>query len=70
MVRDKNLGGGGGVMPMVRTLHEFLVGVLLEEGIVANRPGEVVDHQLNNRLDLILCIARVEADSFVLDRLR
>jgi hypothetical protein len=41
------------------TLQKLLAGVLLEEGLVRNRAGEVVNHQLQNRLDLLLGVAGV-----------
>jgi hypothetical protein len=48
------------------TLQELLAGILLEEGLVHNGAGEVVDHQLQNRLDLLLGVAGVVCKSVVL----
>lgn len=41
------------------TFQKLLAGILLKEGLVYNRSREVVNHQLQNRLDLLLAIAGV-----------
>lgn len=48
------------------TLEELLAGVLLEEGIVLHWAVEVVDHEQENWLDLLLGIASVVRESGVL----
>lgn len=44
-------------VPKLHTLHELLIGVLLKEGIVADRPREVINHQLHDGLYLLLGVA-------------
>lgn len=58
----KKRGGG----PKLHTLHELLVGVLLEEGVVADGPREVINHKLHDGFNLFLRIARVKGNGFVL----
>ena len=41
------------------TFQKLLAGVLLEECFVDNRLGKVINHELEDRLDLIFGIARV-----------
>ena len=41
------------------TLQELLAGVLAEEGVVNNRAVEVVDHELEDGLDVVLGVAGV-----------
>lgn len=48
------------------TLHELLASILLEERLVRNGGGEVVDHELQDRLDLVLSIPRIVRQSRVL----
>lgn len=49
-----------------RTLHELLTSVLLEKGLVDDRTGEVIDHKVDNRLNLVLSITGVVGNSGVL----
>ena len=44
---------------MCLTLQELLAGVLAEEGVVNNRAVEVVDHELEDGLDVVLGVAGV-----------
>jgi hypothetical protein len=48
------------------TLQKLLAGILLEESLVDNRAGKIVDHQLQNRLDLFLAISRVVCKTCIL----
>lgn len=41
------------------TLKELFTGILLEEGFVRNRTGQVVDHEAKNRLDFILAVTSI-----------
>lgn len=51
------------------TLEELFAGILLEEGLVDNWAGEVVDHQLQDRLDLLLGVAGVVCKGSILIKL-
>lgn len=48
------------------TLQELLAGVLAEEGVVLDRTVEVVDHELEDGLDLLLGVASVGGKSSIL----
>jgi len=48
------------------TLHEFLAGIFAEECIVDDRSGEVVHHELEDRLNVLLCVAGIMCQSGVL----
>ena len=48
------------------TLEELFAGILLEECFVDNGAGQIVDHEMENRLNLLLCVASVVRDSLVL----
>lgn len=48
------------------TFHELLACVLLEEGIVDNGAVEVVEHEEEDGLDLLLGVARVVRESSIL----
>lgn len=48
------------------TLQELLAGILLEEGFVNNGASEVVNHELNNRLNLLFRITGIVGKSLVL----
>jgi hypothetical protein len=50
-------------------LEELFAGILLEEGLVDNWAGEVVDHQLQNGLDLLLGVAGVVCKGSILIKL-
>lgn len=54
---------------MTLTLEKLLAGILLKEGLVDNGTGEVVDHELKNRLDLLLGVAGVVCQGVVLIKL-
>jgi hypothetical protein len=41
------------------TLQELFASVLLEERFVDNWAGEIVNHELEDRLDLVLCVAGI-----------
>lgn len=41
------------------TLQKLLASVLLKESLVCDGTGEVVDHQLQHRLDLLLGVTGV-----------
>ncbi len=41
------------------TLQELLAGILAEEGLVDDGAVKVVDHELEDWLDLVLGIARI-----------
>jgi len=51
------------------TLEELLAGVLLEEGFVNNGAREVINHQLQDRLDLFLSVTSIVCKGGVLERL-
>ena len=51
------------------TLEELFAGILLKEGLVDNWAGEVVDHQLQNGLDLLLGVAGVVCKGSILIKL-
>jgi len=51
---------------MRRTLSEFLAGIFLEEGLVRHGAGKVVNHELGNRVDLLLGVTRVPGDGLIL----
>ena len=48
------------------TLEELLAGVLLVECLVDDRPGKVVDHELEDGLDLLLGVAGIVGDGGIL----
>jgi len=50
---------------MQHTLHELLAGVLLEESFVGDRTVEVVNHQAEDRVDLLLSVSCVVGQSGV-----
>lgn len=50
----------------VLTLKELLASILLEEGFMNDRTCEVIDHQVSNRLDLLLGVSGVVRNGFVL----
>lgn len=41
------------------TLQKLLTGVLLEEGLVADRTGKIVNHEMHNWLYLLLSIPSI-----------
>jgi hypothetical protein len=50
------------------TLQELLASILLEEGFVGDRAVQVVNHQLEDRLNLLLGVSRVVSKSSILRR--
>ena len=48
------------------TLQELLAGIFLEEGLVGDGPCQVVDHQEEDRLDLLLGVAGIVLNGFIL----
>lgn len=48
------------------TFEKLLTGILLEECFMNNRPGEVVNHKLEERLNFLLSIARVVSKDRIL----
>ena len=48
------------------TLQELLASILLEEGFVGDRAVQVVNHQLEDRLNLLLGVSRVVSKSSIL----
>lgn len=48
------------------TLQELLASVLLVEGLVDDRPGKVVDHELEDGLDLLLGVASIVSNGGIL----
>lgn len=48
------------------TLQELLAGVLLVEGLVDDRTGKVVDHELEDGLDLLLGVASIVSNGGIL----
>jgi hypothetical protein len=51
------------------TLHEFLAGILLEEGLVYDRTGKVVDHELKYGLYLVLRVTSIVRNGGILELL-
>lgn len=51
------------------TFEKLLPFIFLEEGVVDGGASEVVNHQLNYRLDLIFRIASVKGNDIVLNRI-
>jgi len=49
------------------TLEELLASVLLEERLVHDRAREIIDHEQEDRLDLLLRVASVVCNSCVLE---
>jgi hypothetical protein len=41
------------------TLEELLAGILLEEGFVGDGTGKVIDHEFEDRLNLIFSVTRI-----------
>lgn len=48
------------------TLEELLAGVFLKEGFVGDRPAEVVNHQLEDRMDLLFGVTRIVSEIDIL----
>ena len=51
-----------------QTLQELLASILAEEGIVLDGSVEVVDHELEDRLNLLFCVASVDGKRSVLGK--
>lgn len=51
-----------------RSLQKFLASIFLKECFVDDRSRQVVDHEVENRLDLHLGVTSVERESRVLER--
>lgn len=48
------------------TLQEFLAGILLEEGLVGDRAVEVVNHEAEDRINLLLGVSGVVREGGIL----
>jgi len=52
-----------------RNLHTFeklLAGILLEECFMGDRTSKVINHELKDRVDLLLSVTRIVAEGGVL----
>ena len=48
------------------TLEKLLAGIFAEEGVMSDWTSEVVDHELEDRLNILLGVASVVGESSVL----
>lgn len=55
-------------MEEMHTLQELLASILAEEGIVLDGSVEIVDHELEDRLNLLFCVASVDGKGSVLEK--
>lgn len=51
---------------MQLTLQELLAGVFLEEGFVGDRAVKIINHQLEDGIDLLFGVSRVVSESGIL----
>ncbi len=52
------------------TLHELLAGILLEEGFMHDGTSEVVDHELEDGLELLFSVSCIVGNSRILRTVR
>jgi hypothetical protein len=48
------------------TLQELLAGIFLKEGFVGDRAVEIINHQLEDGVDLLFSVSRVVSESGIL----
>ena len=51
---------------MMLTFQELFAGILLKEGLVHDRPRKVVDHEVQDWLDLFLSVTSVMCEGVIL----
>ncbi len=49
------------------TLHEFLARILLEEGLMNDRTGQIINHELEDRFNLLFGIASIISKRIILE---